>query len=38
MFKRVEGGFIFRAPGLFPRHYVVTEVQKVVCPLKSGPP
>jgi hypothetical protein len=28
MFKRVEDGFIFRAPGLFPRHYVVTEVQK----------
>jgi hypothetical protein len=44
MFKRVEGGFIFRAPGLFPRHYVVTEVQKAEiiqrgmrAPFSSGP-
>jgi hypothetical protein len=28
MFKRVQGGVIFRAPGLFPRHYLVTEAQK----------
>ena len=28
MFKRVEGGFIFRVPGLFPRLYLVTEAQK----------
>jgi hypothetical protein len=28
MLKRVEGGFIFRVPGLFPRHYLVTEAQK----------
>jgi hypothetical protein len=28
MFKRVEGGFIFRTPGFFPRHFLVTEVQK----------
>ena len=28
LFKRVEGGFIFRVPGLFPRHYLVTEAQK----------
>jgi len=29
MFKRVEDGFIFRAPGLFSRNYLVTEAQKV---------
>jgi hypothetical protein len=28
MFKRVEGGLIFRVPGLFPRFYLVTEAQK----------
>ena len=28
LFKRVEGGFIFRVPGFFPRHYMVTEAQK----------
>jgi hypothetical protein len=28
MFKRVEGGFIFRVPSLVPRHYMVTEAQK----------
>jgi hypothetical protein len=28
LFKRVEGGFIFRVPGLSPRHYLVAEAQK----------
>jgi hypothetical protein len=28
LFKRVEDGFIFRVPGLFPRHYLVTAAQK----------
>jgi len=29
MFKRVDGGFIFRVGGLVPHHYLVTEAQKV---------
>jgi hypothetical protein len=28
MFKRTEGGFIFRAPGCVPHHYLVSEAQK----------
>jgi hypothetical protein len=28
MFKQVNGDFVFRAPGLVPRHYLVSMTQK----------
>ena len=45
MFKRVDGGFIFRVGGLIPHHYLVTEAQKAeiqrimrtqFCPTPKG--
>jgi len=40
MFKQVNGGFIFREPGLFAHHYFVTDAQKAAIKglLQPGKP
>jgi hypothetical protein len=39
MFKQVNGDFVFRAPGLLPRHYLVSVTQKaeILRLLRKGP-